>query len=444
VRSCPRPDAIWTRRSAQSRRHSEGTVTNTQTIRTTRAHEISIVGSGIVTAAGRGPARTLSALASGGAGPAPPRTIGSELEDGPPVFEVADADLSQFEEPLPGGRGRRSLRLALIAASDAVRQAAVHGFDQPPPHRVGVVVGATVGGMNYSEQWIEDRCAVGAASRSRRTAAARPSIRHLPLHEIPHALGARFGFRGPAFVVSTACTSGAQAIATAGELIDAGVCDAVLAGGVDCLSRLTYHGFAALGVMSRSRCSPFDASRTGLNLGEGAAFVVLARSNLAPPAARLPRLSGWGSNTDAHHVTAPRPDGSGVAAALRAALDAAGVEPRDVAWVHAHGTATSTNDDVEAAGVRTVFGPHRVPVSSTKHVFGHTLGAAGSIAAVVAVVALREGFVPGNAPISTPDPSCDVDLVPPSGITAAFDHAVVNSLGFGGANCALLLSQARR
>lgn len=268
-------------------------------------------------------------------------------------------------------------------------------------------------------------------------------MRHLPLHEIPRALADRFGFCGPTFAVSTACTSGAQAIATAGELIATGVCDAVLAGGVDCLSRLTYYGFSALGVMSMDRCAPFDAARTGLNLGEGSAFVVLARADLVARASRFPRLAGWGSNTDAHHVTAPRPDGSGVAAALRAALASGGVAPGDVGWVHAHGTATPTNDDVESAGVRAVFGRHRVPVSSTKHVFGHTLGAAGSIAAVVAVVALREGFVPGNAPISEQDSACDVDIVPPSGIRAPVGHAVVSSLGFGGANCALLLSKAR-
>jgi len=360
------------------------------------------------------------------------------------VFEVSDRAFSGFDGRLPGGRGRRSLRMAIVAATDAVCEAAVHGYDQPPPERVGVVVGATVGGMNHCEDWIEDCCDPAASSGSRRAVAARPAMRHLPLHEIPNALAARFGFRGPSFAVSTACTSGTQAIATAGELIATGVCDAVLAGGVDCLSRLTYHGFAALGVMSHRRCEPFDAARVGLNLGEGAAFVVLARAGLVPDAWRFPRLAGWGSNTDAHHMTAPRPDGSGVAAALDAALDAGGVSPRDVAWFHAHGTATPTNDDVEAAGVRAVFGPHRVPVSSTKHVFGHTLGAAGSVSAVVTLIAMRESFVPGNAPIRTRGPACDVDLVPPAGIRTQIRHAVVNSLGFGGSNCALLLSQAPR
>jgi 3-oxoacyl-(acyl-carrier-protein) synthase len=363
------------------------------------------------------------------------------FEAGPPVVEVSDGVRAGFEGHLPGGRGRRSLRLALVAASDAVREAAFEGAVPPSPERIGVVVGATVGGMNHSEEWIERCCDPVTLSRSRRPVPTRSAMRHLPLHEIPFALAARFGFRGPAFAVSTACTSGTQAIATAGDLIATGVCDAVLAGGVDCLSRLTYNGFAALGVMSPRRCAPFDATRAGLTLGEGAGFVFLARAGFVPDAARFPRLAGWGSNTDAHHMTAPRPDGSGVAAALRAALDAARVRPESVDWVHAHGTATPTNDDVESSGVRAVFGPHRVPVSSTKHVFGHTLGAAGSIATVVAVVALREEFVPGNASISAKDGACDVDVVPPRGISGRIGNAVVNSLGFGGANCALVLSQ---
>ncbi len=419
----------------------KGTITRTPTRSADGPQPIAIVGSGIVTTAGRGASDTLFALGSGGDEPKPPRRLGAGFEGGAPVFEVSDEVLSRFEGRLPGGRGRRSLRLALVAASDAVREAAFEGVVPPSPERIGVVVGATVGGMNHSEEWIEGCCDPETASRSRRPVAARPAMRHLPLHEIPHALASRFGFRGPAFAVSTACTSGSQAIATAGELIATGVCDAVLAGGVDCLSRLTYHGFAALGVMSPRRCAPFDASRAGLTLGEGAGFVFLARAGIVPEASRFPRLAGWGSNTDAHHMTAPRPDGSGVAAALREALGAAGIRPQNVGWVHAHGTATPTNDDVESSGLRTVFGAHRVPVSSTKHVFGHTLGAAGSIATVVAVVALREDFVPGNAPISAPDRACDVDVVPPRGVSTRIGNAVVNSLGFGGANCALVLSQ---
>jgi 3-oxoacyl-[acyl-carrier-protein] synthase II len=142
-------------------------------------------------------------------------------------------------------------------------------------------------------------------------------------------------------------------------------------------------------------------------------------------------------------MTAPRPDGSGVAAGMRAALALGGVDPDAVGWIHAHGTATPTNDAVESAAVRAVFGARRVPVSSTKHLFGHTLGAAGSISAVVALLALRERFIPGNAPVATPDPACDVDVVPPAGLRGSPGRVIVSSLGFGGANCSLLFAEAR-
>lgn len=415
-----------------------------------------------MTAAGRGAFATMAALAYGGAKPAAPRSIRCDLPDVHPVFEIDEATLARFPERLPPGRGRRSLRFAIVAASDALREAARAGAMGLSPDRIGLIVGATVGGMNHTEEWIEDRCGstlwkppsqvaiglpAGAARCSpRRSVARRASIRHLPLWDLPNALASRFGFRGPAFAVSTACTSGAQAIATAADLISTGACDAVLAGGVDCLARLTYNGFAALGVMSKQRCAPFDAQRAGLNLGEGAAFLLLVRADMAPggerASGRFALLRGWASNTDAHHATAPRPDGSGVAAAIGDALAVGQVAPGDVGWVHAHGTATPTNDAVEATGLRAAFGSHRVPVSSTKHVFGHTLGAAGAVAAAVTVYALHDGFVPGNAPIVSPDMACDVAVVPPRGLRTPLSCAVVSSLGFGGASCALVLSRA--
>ena len=415
-----------------------------------------------MTAAGRGAFATMAALAYGGAKPAAPRSIRCDLPDVHPVFEIDEATLARFPERLPPGRGRRSLRFAIVAASDALREAARAGAMGLSPDRIGLIVGATVGGMNHTEEWIEDRCGstlwkppsqvaiglpAGAARCSpRRSVARRASIRHLPLWDLPNALASRFGFRGPAFAVSTACTSGAQAIATAADLISTGACDAVLAGGVDCLARLTYNGFAALGVMSKQRCAPFDAQRAGLNLGEGAAFLLLVRADMAPggerASGRFALLRGWASNTDAHHATAPRPDGSGVAAAIGDALAVGQVAPGDVGWVHAHGTATPTNDAVEATGLRAAFGSHRVPVSSTKHVFGHTLGAAGAISAVVATMAIRESFRPGNSAVSGPGPGSAIALVPPDGVRASVRRVVVNSLGFGGTNCALVLSGA--
>lgn len=392
---------------------------------------IAVVGVGIVSTAGRGVDRTLAALRTGGVAPSPPRLLSSDLPAHPPVFEVPSA---AFDDPplrLPGGRGRRGVRLALLAGFDALA-AHLHAI---APDRFGVVVGATVGGMNHTEDWVEER-ALAAAPR----VAARAALRHLPLWEVPNVLAARFGAQGPAMAVATACTSGSQAIAVGADLIRAGICDAVLAGGVDCLARVTYHGFASLGLLDTVRCRPFDPGRAGLNLGEGAAFVLLARAGTAGPP--LAWLDGWASTSDAHHATAPRPDGSGLAAAIHEALGRAGADPRSVDWVHAHGTATRNNDDVEAEAIASIFGAGRVPVSSTKHVFGHTLGAAGAISAVVATLAIRESFRPGNSAVSGPGPGSAIALVPPDGVRAPVRRVVVNSLGFGGTNCALVLSGA--
>lgn len=404
-----------------------------------RGPRIAIAGFGIVTTAGRGPAATLAALRSGGAPPAAPRTIRSELSDRYPVFEVPDA---AFDDPpcrLPGGRGRRGVRMALVAGLDAMTRAAT----SIRAERFGVVAGATVGGMMHTEDWAEERLRAaggGAASgpSTERAVAVRPAIRHLPLWDASHALAAQVGARGPAMAVATACTSGAHAIAVGAELIAAGVCDAVLAGGVDGLSRVTYHGFASLQLCDRVRCRPFDRARAGLNLGEGAAFVLLARGDAAgPPVAWL---EGWASTSDAHHPTAPRPDGSGLAAASRRALALAGVSARDADWIHAHGTATQGNDGVEALAIRAVLGDADVPVSSTKYVFGHTLGAAGAVSAVVALLAMREGFIPGNGPVGEQEDGAAISLVPPEGLRRPVRRVVVHAMGFGGTNAALVLA----
>ena len=396
---------------------------------------LAVTGIGIVTAAGRGVGPTLDALRSGGRPPSPATTITSPFAERFPVFEVADEEFVSTARRLPGGRARRGGRLAILAAADAVEQDA---RARPPvaPERTGVVVGTTVGGLAYAELWTESQLG-GAPGR----VAERPALRHLPLWEVAAEVARRVGARGPTITLTTACTGGAQAIAIAGDLLLSGACDVVVAGGMDVLARVTFHGFASLGLLDQQRCRPFDAGRGGLNLGEGAAFLVLRRDAHDTD---VGYLDGWSSTADAHHMTAPPPDGAGLRRAIEQALARGGVAAHDVDWVHAHGTATPTNDGVECGAIVRALGRTDCAVSSTKHVFGHTLGAAGAVSAVVALIAIERGFVPGNGPIDVPDPECRCAIVPAPGVDRGVGRVLVNTMGFGGTNCVLLFSGAGR
>ncbi len=215
---------------------------------------------------------------------------------------------------------------------------------------------------------------------------------------------------------------------------------------MDTLCRLTYSGFYALKLLSAAPCRPFDARRNGLSLGEGAAFLLLEPMDRARArgARVLGRVAGWGTSSDAHHATAPHPEGKGAAAAMRAALADAGVAPREVDYVNAHGTATPANDKAEALALAAVFEGAMPPVSSTKGATGHTLGAAGAIEAVLSVLALEAGFAPATVGLGEPDPELPVRHVPAGGLTAPLAVALSCSFGFGGNNAALVLTRGDR
>jgi 3-oxoacyl-[acyl-carrier-protein] synthase II len=253
-------------------------------------------------------------------------------------------------------------------------------------------------------------------------------------------LAHRLGLGGPRHTVVTACSSGAVALAEAAELIADGVVDVALAGGVDAITRLCFMGFNALKLLDPEPCRPFDRDRRGMSIGEGAAFAVLesverARARGARPYAEL---AGHGMTTDAYHVTAPQPEGEGMARAMRAALAAAGVAPAAVGYANAHGTATPQNDRIEARAIAQVFGAGGLLVSSTKSMIGHTMAAAGSLEAVATILTLAQETIPPTANLTTPDPDVEFDCVPRVAREAALEHAISNSFGFGGQNVTLL------
>jgi 3-oxoacyl-[acyl-carrier-protein] synthase II len=262
---------------------------------------------------------------------------------------------------------------------------------------------------------------------------------------VAQALGAR----GPQATTSTACSSSALAIATAATMVRRGVVPVAVALGTDGLCRLTYAGFDALQALDPRPCRPFDRARRGLSLGEGAAAFVLEDPAHARARGARTRgiLLGAGTATDAHHVTAPHPEGAGALAALHAALADAGVPADAVDYVNAHGSGTPKNDAVEVAVLRTVFGRRlsRVPVSSTKSQLGHTLGAAGAIEAAVTVLALGDGILPPTVGLREPEPDwSDLDFVPVAGRRMPLGIGVTSSYGFGGHNVTLVFARPER
>jgi 3-oxoacyl-[acyl-carrier-protein] synthase II len=339
--------------------------------------------------------------------------------------------------PAEARRLSRSDRLALAAAGEASRMA---GLETAERAVAGLVVGATTGGMLETEE---------AYRRWRASGKSRVPLSGflgMPLSTVGAAIAQALGVFGPRATVSTACSSGALAISAAADVVRRGEAPVALAVGVDSLCRLTYAGFDALQALDAEPCRPFDATRRGLSLGEGAGALVLERVDHARGrGARIHALLlGTGISADAHHVTAPHPEGVGAIAALRAALDAAGVPAEAIDYVNAHGSGTKHNDEVEVAALRAVLGARlpRVPVSSTKSQIGHCLAAAGALEAVVTVVALEQGMLPATVTLRTPEDAwSELDLVPRAGRRAALGVAISSSYGFGGHNVTLVLAR---
>lgn len=331
----------------------------------------------------------------------------------------------------------RADRFALAAAEQACQSA---GLEPELRRRTAVYVGSTTGGMRETEEAYRRRRA-GEDARFRLSRLLGTPL-STPAAAVSHALG----LYGPRATFSTACSSSALAIAVAADAIRRGHARVALAIGTDQLCRVTYAGFDALQALDPEPCRPFDRDRRGLSLGEGAAALVLedAEQARARGARVHARLLGHATTTDAHHVTAPHPGGTGARRALSGALAEAGVRAEAVDYVSAHGSGTRQNDAVEIAVLRQVFGRRlaRLPISSTKSQVGHCLAAAGAIEAAVTVVALDTGLLPPTVNLRVPDPAwSDLDLVPVPGRRAPLGIAVSSSYGFGGHNVTLVLGR---
>jgi 3-oxoacyl-[acyl-carrier-protein] synthase-1/3-oxoacyl-[acyl-carrier-protein] synthase II len=381
-----------------------------------------VTGMACLCAAGHSPDAVLDSLEQGGRQLAPPELLDARALPFP--FFAAE------EGCFPGGR-RRSAKDTL-ALADAVVHSALAQAELPEASlsRAGTVLGTTAGSaLHFLDAY--------TASRARTPCTAPDRDDYFASNL---ALEQTLPARGPRMTVTNACTSGADAIGLALDMIHNGQCECVLCGGADALSLVPHTGFARLMIYDNEPCRPFDRTRRGLNLGEGAAALVLESVEHARKrnAAILGYILGYGSAADAYHFTAPHPEGRGLAASIRIALDNAGLKTSDMAFVNAHGTATPENDKVEGRLLARLL--PTTPVWASKGGTGHTLGAAGALEAVLAVQALNRGRVPPSLGFQTPDP--EIGCIPTREVLMLRSpFALSTSLGFGGGNAALVLGR---
>lgn len=386
--------------------------------------DVSICATGCLCAAGKDTASCFETMTAGEVNPTfnPPFSLEQELTS--PVFSVDQSWLDQQQNPLL----TETMRLLFKAAEEACAAAGITAAETKGL-RVGTCIGSSTGASlnfkSFYQQWKEDRNPDLEVIRSY-------------LHSSPAAcLAARYGFDGPVQTVTNACSSGTDAIGIGCSWIRQGLCDVVIAGGADALSSISYTGFSRLMITSPEPCRPFDAERTGLNLGEGAAVLLLAgrkaREQLGLPP--LARALGYGTCCDAHHLTAPHPDGLGLKKALREAVQRSGLRGDEIGFINVHGTGTDNNDRIEGLVIRDMF--PATAFTGIKGFTGHTLGAAGAVEAVMTVEALRQGRLMRCAGFAEEDPGIGISPIRETVKTNA-EYAISDSLAFGGNNSALV------
>jgi len=405
-----------------------------------------ITGMGAVTPLGNDMASTWDAATGGRSGvdfvstfdtSEYPVHIAAEVKD----FQLSD-DLIPAKELK---RIDRNVQFALGAAKEALDDAGFNGNGYRP-ERVGVVLGSGIGGLHELLRQYD-------VLKERGPARVSPTF--LP-NVLPDSASGQvaiaLGLRGPNYAVVSACATGSHAIGEGAELVQHGLADAVIAGGTEaCIHPLFFAGFCSMrGLVvedeAPERASrPFDATRAGFVMGEGAGIIMLEELDHAKArGARIyAEVLGYGASNDAYHMAAPDPDSIGVAEMMRAALDRAGVDPTRVDYINAHGTSTQLGDAAETKAIKDVFGDHayNIAVSSTKSTMGHLLGAAGAVEAMMCALAIHEGVIPPTINYRKPDPTCDLDYVPNDARPAEIDVALSNAMGLGGHNGCVLLAR---
>jgi 3-oxoacyl-[acyl-carrier-protein] synthase I len=328
----------------------------------------------------------------------------------------------------------RNNRLAWLALQqDEFMDALAAARARHSASRIGVFLGTSTSGILETEQAYRRRDEAGNLSADFNYRETHNT------YSVADFVRTALQLEGPAVVVSTACSSSAKVFGNAQRMIAAGFIDAAVVGGVDSLCLTTLHGFHSLQLLSANPCKPYDATRNGLSIGEAAAFVLLERAEVHAPKAEDVLLLGVGESADAHHMSAPHPEGLGARIAMRAAMQQAGLQASDIDYINLHGTATPSNDAAEAQAVAAEFGMS-TPCSSTKGATGHTLGAAGGTEAIISALCIRHGLIPGGLNITQLDPALHVNYQL-ANQDVPVRRVLSNSFGFGGTNCSLLLAQ---
>lgn len=404
-----------------------------------------VTGLGCITPVGNNVKDTWEALLSGKSGAGMITHFDASRHKTKFAAEVKGFDPVAMFGPREARKMDRFTQLATAATMEALEQSGLK-IDESNRDRVGVVIGTGIGGIGTLMEQAD-------ILRERGPERVSPFLVPMMISDsAPGMLAIRFGVRGPNMAIATACASGNNAIGEATEMIRRGAADAMIAGGSE--AALVSVAMAGMNVMTAlstrnedplTASRPFDKERDGFLMGEGAGILILEalESAQARGATILAELSGYGATDDAHHISAPAENGAGAAMSMKIALDDAKLTINDIEYINAHGTSTPLNDKSETAAIKTVFGEqaYQIPISSTKSMTGHLLGASGAVEAVFSVLAICEGMLPPTINYQTPDPECDLDYIPNQARQVSPRHVMSNSFGFGGHNATIVISR---
>ena len=429
--------AVWRSETQMALNSKEGTVVP-------EWNRVVVTGMGAVTPVGTGTQQMWEGIKAGKCGIGPIQAFDTARHKVTIAAEIHDFTPQAVMDAKEIRRTDRFCQLAIVAANEAWEQSRL-GTSGMDPERMAVIYGSGVGGLYTLEKEIDKMMNISPD---------RVSPLMVPMIIVDIAAGQiamRFGLKGNCSSIVTACATGAHCIGEAMRAIRHGYADAVLCGGTEApISPIGVAGFANMTALCLSndpeRASiPFDKDRSGFVMGEGAGAMVLEslESALKRGATILAEIKGYGTTCDAYHITAPDPEGMGATRAMRAAIQDADLTLEDIGYINAHGTSTPFNDKIETLAIKNLFGEkaYQLPVSSTKSMTGHLLGAAGAVESIISTMILQDGFLPPTIGYRNPDPECDLDYIPNQGRETDVRYVMSNSFGFGGHNCCLVFGK---